>query len=935
MKTEGATSAGPATVAMIASPLQALNLIEYAQATGTTVDLVLIGDGVSPEKTIPQIRTLLAQLPGTAVHVRATDGWAKGTPHWQAEVFSEILLHIGALGRPVERLVVGDFRITTAFQIARLLRLRPDQITVVDDGAATLLIDRRPGTEGERLLEEEWRSSPLPDNRMPRGVTLFTAYWQAIKAAPQDVIVRNDYAHVRARIADLRVDPDLVVVLGSPFTVPGSDVSPGHDLRIAFEVIDAARARFPGCRVIYAPHRREPAQKLDLLRAEVEVREFDVPFEVATLELGVVPVAVMGLQTSLMANLPLIFADLPEVQIISLRPADDLFHAGRAGHRDNVYDFFRQHTGGRVRVEELPGSPQGTERQLSWRWHPQAPARSITTRDLDEMLAGERPAYVSALLATVAQDADHLVLTGDGSDLLGWLGWLGEVVPPDVRISDLDQTQGSRKTVLLGRPVPGIEALAGPDLRVLWTDVDAGVQKGLLTAGFRLYAIADDTARWEEVREPGAPLGHLYAVRKKGAATVTVVTQWGGMLGGQRSHAEMTEALIRQGHMVDTVFPYDRGLGDLLHEVGGSVTLVDPLPVWYRRPAEPPVPVSDPLCVDDLGPAQPLLVQELRRRRPDVVLTQCALTPQGAIAAALVGIPHVWYVREFGDIDLGLVLPGPPAEVGAVLGASAAEVITNSACVREYFFPGHPERATVVHPAPVIPGATAERDSWTRRRAEVFTVGVVADIRSGKDQTTMLEAAVALRSRGVPIRVMLFGGGLSEARRSLESAVRGRGATDLIHFAGFEPSRERMFSGLDAVIVPSTAEAFGRVPFEAAAFDVPIVYADVAGPSEYMRDGETGVAFAPGDVDGLADAIERLAADEALRERLARAARADLASPARQATLAEQVDDVIRRAVRVGVTADQRAWGERVARRLAASLGLEAAPGHGSHDGER
>jgi glycosyltransferase involved in cell wall biosynthesis len=61
------------------------------------------------------------------------------------------------------------------------------------------------------------------------------------------------------------------------------------------------------------------------------------------------------------------------------------------------------------------------------------------------------------------------------------------------------------------------------------------------------------------------------------------------------------------------------------------------------------------------------------------------------------------------------------------------------------------------------------------------------------------------------------------------------------------------------VLVPTTArESFGRVAVEAMAKGTPPVVADHGGLSEIAVGGETGLRFAPGDVDALTDKISRL-----------------------------------------------------------------------------
>ena len=56
-------------------------------------------------------------------------------------------------------------------------------------------------------------------------------------------------------------------------------------------------------------------------------------------------------------------------------------------------------------------------------------------------------------------------------------------------------------------------------------------------------------------------------------------------------------------------------------------------------------------------------------------------------------------------------------------------------------------------------------------------------------------------------------------------------------------------------------------------FGVPVVSCNVSGIPELVRHEETGLLVPPADAEGLANAIARLAGDEALRQRLSRAAR--------------------------------------------------------------
>lgn len=82
------------------------------------------------------------------------------------------------------------------------------------------------------------------------------------------------------------------------------------------------------------------------------------------------------------------------------------------------------------------------------------------------------------------------------------------------------------------------------------------------------------------------------------------------------------------------------------------------------------------------------------------------------------------------------------------------------------------------------------------------------------------------------------------------------------------------YAAADVLVFPPVwEEPFGLVPLEAMACGTPVVATTVGGAAEFLYDGENCVTFAPGDERSLVEALERVAADEGLRDRIVRAGR--------------------------------------------------------------
>ena len=77
------------------------------------------------------------------------------------------------------------------------------------------------------------------------------------------------------------------------------------------------------------------------------------------------------------------------------------------------------------------------------------------------------------------------------------------------------------------------------------------------------------------------------------------------------------------------------------------------------------------------------------------------------------------------------------------------------------------------------------------------------------------------------------------------------------------------YADADAVLFPSEwEEPWGLVPLEAMAVGRPVVATGTGGSGEYLRAGRNCLLHPVGDAAALADAVRRLAGDEALRARL-------------------------------------------------------------------
>ncbi len=92
--------------------------------------------------------------------------------------------------------------------------------------------------------------------------------------------------------------------------------------------------------------------------------------------------------------------------------------------------------------------------------------------------------------------------------------------------------------------------------------------------------------------------------------------------------------------------------------------------------------------------------------------------------------------------------------------------------------------------------------------------------------------------------------------------------------SGYRADITRILNAADIFALPSHREGMPRSIIEAMMVGLPVVATDIRGPREEVVDGETGALVPVADADALAAALDRLAADPALRARWGTAGRA-------------------------------------------------------------
>ena len=297
---------------------------------------------------------------------------------------------------------------------------------------------------------------------------------------------------------------------------------------------------------------------------------------------------------------------------------------------------------------------------------------------------------------------------------------------------------------------------------------------------------------------------------------------------------------------------YHRRMAEL---AGGHDARIDfvPLPAFYNPLAA--VPQADVILVDSIAAA--CVAPRVWVRAPAPPLAAILHQPPG-------GIDHRGVHRRVqASLDRSLY-----RRCLLLLAASAALA---DELQQRHRVPAHKVR--VVAPGrDVAQVASPPPELRNGRRAAFLSVG---NWMARKGTLELLEAFAQLPPDAATLHLV----GRDDVEPRYAARVRGRLAQPglagrvVVHGTRSREDVAALYRAADVFVLPSYVEPYGTVYGEALAAGLPVVGWRAGNIVHLADDGRDGALVAPGDVDALAAALERLALDETWRRSLAEGAR--------------------------------------------------------------
>ncbi len=236
----------------------------------------------------------------------------------------------------------------------------------------------------------------------------------------------------------------------------------------------------------------------------------------------------------------------------------------------------------------------------------------------------------------------------------------------------------------------------------------------------------------------------------------------------------------------------------------------------------------------------------------DIIHTNVNVCDIGAILSKKYNIPHVWHLREFGDLDYNRI--AFRKNYIKFMNEHCDYFIAISDAVKNHWVNKGLDENKIVR---VYNGVEQIEYNDIKTNSQLLKCCFSGSISKSKGQYIMLEALNNLEEKYKKfIKVDIIGDGPSDYVRTLKKYINKNNMNSMVNFLGYQPNIRQMLNRYDIGFMCSFSEGFGRVTVEYMMAGLCTIASNTGANKELIVEDETGLFFEYPSIESLRNKIE-------------------------------------------------------------------------------
>ena len=363
-----------------------------------------------------------------------------------------------------------------------------------------------------------------------------------------------------------------------------------------------------------------------------------------------------------------------------------------------------------------------------------------------------------------------------------------------------------------------------------------------------IYKLGDTIEIWEKLIDPMGYM-NIFCVKRGSVPFISFISHSADMAGAERSLIDLIDGLKQRDVLCHVVLPVSGRLEEELKKRLVPRTTMS-YRWWAMNGNEEKEKIENEINAQAIE-----LASVLDDINPDIIYTNTSVISVGALAAKILGKPHIWHIREFGELDHNIRFILPIKERSKFVHENSEYVIYNSKAVEDYYG-GDREKSIVIYNNVSVPESVVMESVFKNK--ESYKLGVLGTVHAGKNQEDAILAVNNLIKEGLNVELVIVGYIESSYGEKLKKIVFDNELADKVRFLGNTPNPYSLLKQIDVLIVSSKNEAFGRVIVEGMLEKKPVVATKSGGVTEIIKDGFNGLLYTSGNYKELAEKLKFL-----------------------------------------------------------------------------